>query len=40
VLGRRGSGQRGLVNLVHGCRGDAKFGGDRVDRVLSDVEVY
>jgi len=23
-----------------GCRGDAEFCGDRVDRVLGDVEVY
>src|SRR5512135_3681483 len=32
--------QGGLVHLVNGCRGDAEFGGDRVDRVLGDVEVY
>ena len=32
--------QGGLVHLVNGCRGDAAFGGDRVDRVLGDVEVY
>ncbi len=32
--------QGGLVHLVNGCRGDAEFRGDRVDRVLGDVEVY
>src|SRR5512135_58389 len=32
--------QGGLVHLVNGCRGDAEFGGDRVDRVLGNVEVY
>jgi hypothetical protein len=32
--------QGGLVHLVNGCGGDAEFGGDRVDRVLGDVEVY
>ena len=29
----------GLVHLLNGCRGDAEFGGDRVDRVVGDVEV-
>ena len=32
--------QGGLVHLVNGCRGDAEFGGDRIDRMLGEVEVY
>ena len=38
LLGPRSQG--GLVHFGNGCRGDAEFGGDRVDRVLGDVEVY
>jgi hypothetical protein len=37
-LTRRSQG--GLVHLINGCRGDAEFGGDRVDRGLGDVWVY
>jgi hypothetical protein len=36
VSSRQRSGG-GLVHLVNGSRGDAEFGGDRVDRVLGDV---
>ncbi len=32
--------QGGLVDLVSGCRGDAEFCGDRVDRVLCHAQVY
>ena len=40
MLGRRGSGHGGLVYLAGGCRGDAEFGSDCVDRLLGDVEIY
>ena len=30
----------GLVHLVNGCRGDAEFGGNRIGRMLGDIEVY
>ncbi len=32
--------QGGLVHLVNGCPSDAEFRGDRVDRVLGDVDLY
>jgi hypothetical protein len=40
VVSSRQRSQGGLVHLVNGCRGGAEFGGDHVDRVLADVEVY
>src|SRR5689334_23356000 len=40
ILRGCGRGQGGLVYLVHGCRGDAEFGGDRIDRMLGHVEGY
>jgi hypothetical protein len=39
--GRGGSSRSGgLVHLVNGCRGDAEFGGDRLDGMMGGIEVY
>ena len=43
TAGRDGLRERsrgGLVHLIKGCRGNAKFGGDRGDRLLGNAQLY